>query len=493
MTVTFTCSDDSGISSCSEPVAVSTESALQTITGKAVDNAGNTATTTVKVSVDKSTPSIIASATPQPNAAGWNNANVTVSFACTDSLSGVGSCQAPKTVTTDGANQTVKGTALDNAGNTATATALINLDKTAPTITSALSPSPNGAGWNNANVTVSFTCNDSLSGVGSCQAPINITTEGANQNVNGTAKDNAGNTATATAVVNLDKTAPTITSVLSPSPNGSGWNNANVTVSFTCNDSVSGVDSCQSPINTTTEGANQNVNGTAKDNAGNTATATAVVNLDKTAPTITSVLSPSPNGAGWNNTNVTVDFTCSDTLSGVASCPSPATLTSEGAAQTTSASATDRAGNSSTTTVTAKIDKTAPDLSTATIPPTASSPSLSIHGSVSDSLSGVLSVRCNGANASVAGTDFNCTVNLIEGPNAIDLVASDQAGNTKTVSMNVTLLTFPPPPFGPVAVTLDQPSRRDAEWKQPVQNECVQRLGRRRDQHAGASRRLRLR
>ncbi len=71
----------------------------------------------------------------------------------------------------------------------------------------------------------------------------------------------------------------------------------------------------------------QTVLGTCTDNAGNVSTATAVtVRLDKTAPTISSNLSSlgTKNANGWYNESVTVGFTCTDGLSGVASC-TPAT------------------------------------------------------------------------------------------------------------------------------------------------------------------------
>ena len=39
----------------------------------------------------------------------------------------------------------------------------INIDKTPPAIRGATNPPPNAAGWNNSNVTASFTCSDALS------------------------------------------------------------------------------------------------------------------------------------------------------------------------------------------------------------------------------------------------------------------------------------------------------------------------------------------
>ena len=48
---------------------------------------------------------------------------------------------------------------------------------------------------------------------------------------------------------------------------------------------------------------------TAVDKPGNTASAAATINLDKTPPKITATITPPRNAAGWSNSNVTVTFT----------------------------------------------------------------------------------------------------------------------------------------------------------------------------------------
>ncbi len=97
-------------------------------------------------------PTITSSATPAPNAAGWNNTNVIVTFTCAAPTSGVTSCTAPVTVSTDGANQVITGTVVDNTGNMASASVTVNLDKTPPTVT-IISPS-NGATVATASLSV---------------------------------------------------------------------------------------------------------------------------------------------------------------------------------------------------------------------------------------------------------------------------------------------------------------------------------------------------
>ena len=65
------------------------------MTGTAVDTAGNSATDTADVSIDQVEPTIAGAPDRAANGNGWYDADVTVSFACADALSGVASCCAP--------------------------------------------------------------------------------------------------------------------------------------------------------------------------------------------------------------------------------------------------------------------------------------------------------------------------------------------------------------------------------------------------------------
>jgi hypothetical protein len=92
---------------------------------------------------------------------------------------------------------------------------------------------------------------------------------------------------------------------------------------------------------------------------------TLTIRIDKTPPTIGGARTPPANQYGWNNTDVAVNFTCADALSGIAACgPTPQIVTTEGAGQSRVGEAIDLAGNTASTTVGGiNIDKTPPVLS----------------------------------------------------------------------------------------------------------------------------------
>src|SRR5207253_8493505 len=103
---------------------------------------------------------------------------------------------------------------------------------------------------------------------------------------------------------------------------------------------------------------------------------------------------PGPNIYGWNNTNVSVAFTCTDPTSGIAVCPQPVSVTAEGANQIVTATAVDTAGNTVSLQVTLNIDKTAPLLvSTASPDANASgwnNTPVAVTFAATDALSGVV-------------------------------------------------------------------------------------------------------
>jgi hypothetical protein len=130
-----------------------------TLTLTVTDPSGASDSDDVVVTVaDTTTPTLTwGTATPAPNAAGWNNTAVDLPFTTDDSGSGVASVSAtsPLHFALEGANQTKTVTVTDNAGNHKDFTSpAVNIDLTAPTT----SGSASGG-------TVTLSASDSLSGV----------------------------------------------------------------------------------------------------------------------------------------------------------------------------------------------------------------------------------------------------------------------------------------------------------------------------------------
>ena len=145
---------------------------------------------------------------------------------------------------------------------------------------------------------------------------------------------------------------------------------------------------------------------------------------------------PSPNAAGWNNTEVTVGFVCAG--AGTISCEPPVTLTQEGE-HTVAGSASNTSGASAETTVTVQIDRTAPHLSISSPVRGAVVPSgpVTVKGSVFDALSEP-TVRCEGVPAVVSNLEFECIVSIASGKTTIAVDARDTAGNTITTGITLT-------------------------------------------------------
>jgi hypothetical protein len=327
-------------------------------------------------STDVAPPVTAATLSQEPNAAGWHNADVTVTLAAADQNGGSGLREIIYSV--NGAVSHVHGThavipvtsegtttivfyAKDRAGNTEVAqTVTVKLDKTAPSIGDVTRTAANAVGWNNTDVTAQYTATDSGSGFDSgatLSDAFSFTNEGAGQTYDIVVTDLAGNTAQQTVGgVNIDKTAPQIEAARVTPANAAGWNNTNVLAGYNANDATSGL-AANSPatgaFTFSAEGAGQSHTFTVEDLAGNTASATVGnVNIDKTTPTV-NVVRPSEGAFYTLNQNVLADFACADNLSGNASCVgtvagvSPLDTATVGA-KTFTVSTTDKAGNQTT-------------------------------------------------------------------------------------------------------------------------------------------------
>ncbi|WP_189375882.1 putative Ig domain-containing protein, partial [Thermomonas carbonis] len=151
---------------------------------------------------------------------GWYISNVAVAWTTTDAESGIASSSGctPSTLTGDATGATATCSATNGVGlETEVSTVPVNIDITDPVIQAAASPAANGAGWNNSNVTVSYTCSDATSGIaGACPANQTLSTEGIGiATTIQIVKDTAGNSGSSNVVMaNIDRTAPVLAPTL---------------------------------------------------------------------------------------------------------------------------------------------------------------------------------------------------------------------------------------------------------------------------------------
>jgi hypothetical protein len=297
----------------------------------------------------------VSSAIPPTN--NWYRSDATITYQCSGGVAPL-QCPTSQTVSNEGFDQQITGTVTDATGQTKSVTTHLNIDKTAPTITATVTPAPvNGIVTipSNGSVIVSFNCADALSGVAICPSAISVATPGASQAFSGTAIDAAGNSSTpANITLNVQAAPPAISASLSSQPNTNGWYNNNVTINYQCTGGVPPLQ-CPSPQTVSSEGSNQPITATVTDAVGQTASASNHLSIDKTAPTIVATVTPAPvNGIVTIPTGgaANISFACSDALSGVALCPTNLSVTTAGANQSFSGSATDNAGNSALANVT---------------------------------------------------------------------------------------------------------------------------------------------
>ncbi len=407
-----------------------------------------TVTYTVTVPSDTSAPAITPNVSGTQGNNGWYTSNVTVSWSVVDNESAISSSSGCGS-TTINADTTTAGTTLTctatSAGGTSSQSVTIKRDATAPTIISSPSPAANTNGWNNTDVTVSYSCTDNgPSGIDGALSDLGDDILTASGTASGTCVDLAGNSAGASYGAQIDKLKPVISGSRTPSANANGWNNTDVVVSFSCTDSGgSGLDTnTVAGATLSTEGAGQSVTntGSCTDKAGNSADPATVsgINIDKTVPFASASASPGPNVNGWNNTNVTVSFSGVDgTGSGIDFCDPAVVLSSEGTGQSASGTCTDKAGNVSASAAASgiKIDKTAPTSISFVGGPAAggsyyfgslpAAPTCTADGAISGL-------------ASCAVTGYSTAV----GPHTMTATATDNAGNQATATQSYTVLAW---------------------------------------------------
>ena len=335
----------------------------KTVTAEAKDVAGNIVRKSLTIGkIDKTLPVMNGLTASTTN---WTNGNVTLTGKATDAQSGIVAYQFSQDanlIATSGGWNTIAATTSqitqtgtanangtwyfyvkDVAGNVNKSRVVVYIDKTLPTMNS-LTPSP--ATWTNGNVTLTGKATDAQSGIVAYQFSqtsnltatsggwTNLTTATKTQiTQNYTAtktgtwyfyvKDAAGNVNKSSVVVYIDKTVPVMNSLTATT---TSWTNGNVTLTGKATDAQSGIVAYQfsqtSNLTATSGGwtnlttatktqITQNYTATktgtwyfyVKDAAGNVNKNSVTINIDKTAPTVTSVTG---NPTTWTNGNVTL-------------------------------------------------------------------------------------------------------------------------------------------------------------------------------------------
>ena len=170
-----------------------------------------------------------------------------------------------------------------------------------------------------------------------------------------------------------------------------------------------------------------------------------IIGVDNGLPSISATVSPGPNAAGWNRTDPTVTFTCADSTSGIVFCSDPIVVSTETSGQIVVGTAVDKAGNVATASATVKLDKTGPSLAVAS-PLTGATVFVSpitVNGTATDVLSGVISLNCNGVPALPNAGSFTCGVPLSPGANSINAIAIDAAGNSSNATLSLIYARVP--------------------------------------------------
>ena len=249
----------------------------------------------------------------------------------------------------------------------------------------------------------------------------------------------------------VDDTAPTITVSVTGPTGDNGWYVGDIDVTWIVDDDESDVTSTSgcdaTTVSTDTAGLTLTCTATS---GGGTASESVTVKLDATAPDATATRTPAANANGWNNTDVTVAFSGTDNLSGVASCDADVVV-GEGASQSASGTCTDNAGNVSAPASVGDInvDKTAPVV---TITGTTDGASYllgdepTVGCSTSDALSGVDTA----ATATVSGGPVGTFTVTCEG--ATDLAGNAASATAASYTVTYDFCGFKQPLLAPVQV-----------------------------------------
>jgi len=351
-----------------EDVLVDTDQPSTTYTCNVLDLAGNSTTSTVTVKRDASAPVITRTVSGTTGDDGWYTSDVAVDWTVVEGTS------TPVTLTgcvdetvMDTAGATSSCSATNAAGLTASDSVSVKVDTVAPVVHGAASGTTGDNGWFVGDVVVDWTYDEDGSGVATPCAQGSRTTDTAGTAFNCQVTDRAGNSAALeTVTVKRDATAPSITSSVDGTLGANDWYTSDVDVDFEVSDAMSGLSTTAGcdPATLTVDSAGTAYRCEARDLAGNEASDEVVVKRDATAPVITKAVTGTEGLAGWFTSEVDVDWTVAEDVSGPAAlvgCTD--TTVADTTGRTLTCSATNAAGLEASDSVTLKVDTVAPVVS----------------------------------------------------------------------------------------------------------------------------------
>jgi len=484
-----------------------------TIQVTAFDGANNSASASVPVIVDTTSPSL--SVTYPADGAVFATTTVAMAWTASDATSGLDRLElsldgGPATVLAPNeTNHTFAGlsdgshtatlVAYDRAGHSTTAARTFVVDTTAPTVTIDAPV----AGWvSTRSVQVTWTAADVGSGLDHIEVsldgnpPAVLPGTATSTTLTGVsdgphtivvqAFDRAGSSASASVAISVDATLPTAT-VTSPTP-GQFLGTSSVQLAWTASDAPSGIDHFEVsidggvattiPSGTTTYVFTGVTDGShtfrlrAIDRAGNAVTASVTATVDVSPPTLAI---SSPTAAAFiRSHSVIVTWTAGDATSGIdhylvsldggsaQTVVGTATSytfagTSDGA-HTILVTAVDRAGNTHPASVTVTVDATNPSVSI--VGPAAgaviSAASATVTWTASDAASGIdhIEIRVDGGAAQTLSADATSQTlsGLSDGTHTVNVTVVDRAGNAVSSTVSFRTDTSILSPSGPLGI-----------------------------------------
>ena len=270
----------------------------------------------------------------------------------TSSSCNEGSCSDTFVPTTSTGTWTVRLVKTSDGSVIADATFQVNAptDTTPPVIQPIISGTLGNNGWYVNDVTVSWDVSDLESGIASSSGcgTVIINTDTAGTTLTCTATNGAGLSSSYSVTIKRDATQPTVNATPDRAADYNGWYNNPLTITFTGNDTTSGIATCDSPVTYNgPDGTNITVTGTCTDNAGNTGTGSFTFNYDATPPTVNILGISDGQQFDFGDTLPSVTCVAEDNLSGIESCTITPLPTNVGT-HTITATAKDKAGNEAT-------------------------------------------------------------------------------------------------------------------------------------------------